>query len=158
MLEQKMQETKEGLNSYSAHNPFMQVAFTLGLILILGLLSLGLKGVAPNEMGNRFPWITSTAMILLFAVFNAVFGLMSAYPQKYWNRSILGFIALVGFTILFASGISGIPLAEAGSFRFLLIVVTFCYLVFIAITNSIKTIVAFAQKEEWNAPRQKNRK
>lgn len=37
-------------------------------------------------------------------------------------------------------------------------VVTFGYLVFLSIVGFIKRIVEFAQREEWNQPRPRNRK
>lgn len=140
-----------------AHHPFIQVSVAGAAILVFALFSYLLRSLAPEGMGQRLPWIAITAVLLLFALFNSIFCLASGNATRYWNQSVLGYILLAGLGGLLAWGVSGIPIQEAGSFRWLYFVVSFSYLVFISIVNLIRIIVAFAMKEEWNAPRQRDR-
>lgn len=147
-----------GLNSFTVYNPFVQAALAAGFILGFLLLGIAVKSVAPGNLGVRLPWITSTAMILLFAVFNSVFCLLARNATRYWNRSLMSYLLLVAFAGVLAWLVSGVPISEAGSFRWLFMVISLSYLVFISIVNLIKIIVAFAEKEEWLAPRLRERK
>jgi uncharacterized protein YacL len=157
-LKVSLNSTNPGLNSFTVYNPFVQAGLAAGFILGFLLLGLAIKSMAPGNMGARLPWITSTAMILLFAVFNSVFCLMAANATQYWNRSLISYLLLLGFGGLVAWLVSGIPISDAGSFKWLFMVISLSYLVFISIVNLIKVIVAFAEKEEWLAPRLRERK
>ncbi len=126
------------------------------LIFMFGTLLL--SAVGPQGFGDRLPWIVSLACLLLFALFNSIFCLASAQVDRYWQRSILAYVVLGGLGILFAWLLSGQLLTSVGSFKWLYIVVTFCYLVFISIINFMRMIVDFAQKEDWEKPKLTSRK
>ena len=155
MTEKPTKTTKLSLSK--ANNPFLQagvVFLTMLAILLIGQL---MKSQAPEGYGQRLPWIIVTAMLLLFAAANSIICLTSDKPVIYWNRSVISYILLAGAGILLGWVFSGISLRHAGSFQWLFFVVSFSYLVFISIVNLIRIIVAFAQKEEWHAPRPRNR-
>lgn len=114
--------------------------------------------VGPQGFGDRLPWIVALAFLLLFAVFNSIFCLSSTQVERYWQRSILAYIALGGLGILCAWLLSGKFLTSVGSFKWMYIVVTFCYLVFISIINFMRSVVNFAEKEEWKKPKLTSRK
>lgn len=140
-----------------AHRPFLQVVVSAGLIVFfLGILQF-VQPEGPGAFGQRLPWVVITAVMLLYALFNSIFCLASTHSTRYWNQSVLGYAVLAVFGGLLAWWDSGISIHEAGSFRWLFFVVSFAYLVFISIVNLIRIIVAFAQKEEWNAPRTRRR-
>jgi len=65
------------------------------------------------------------------------------------------YLALAFATSMAAWGFSGIPLREAGSYRWIYIVVTVGFIVFLSMVNFMKMIVRFAEKEEWNQPRKR---
>ena len=44
-------------------------------------------------------------------------------------------------------------MSEAGSYRWIYIVVAIGYLVFLSLMAMLRKIVEFAQREEWNHPR-----
>jgi hypothetical protein len=48
---------------------------------------------------------------------------------------------------------SSISIANAGSYMWIYVVVTFGYLVFLSLMTMLKKVVAFAEKEEWNSPK-----
>lgn len=147
--------SKASLNK--AYNPFLQGAvIVVAMIAFLGFGEL-LSSSAPDGYKQRIPWIIVTAMLLLFAVSNSIFCLVSDKPVYYWGRSVITYILLAAVAIFMASFLSGLPIRKAGSFEWLFFVVSFSYLVFISIVNLIRIIVAFAEKEEWLAPRSRNR-
>jgi drug/metabolite transporter (DMT)-like permease len=134
------------------HNPILQAAAAVaGIVLILlGAQVVKLAGVEVSEL---FPWMTAAVFMLCFALFNSVFSLVVKDMFKYWRRSIYSFMGLAFASGLLAWLFSSLPISEAGSYRWIYIVVTISYLVFLSIMALIRRIVEFAQREEWNQPR-----
>ena len=73
--------------------------------------------------------------------------------SKYWGRSIYSFMGLALGSGLTAYLFSSLTISEAGSYRWIYVVLTVGYLVFLSIVTFMRRIVEFAQKEEWNHPR-----
>jgi hypothetical protein len=149
--------TQHGLLA-KAYSPFLQAGAAGGMVILLLLITLPLKHVGPGGFSERLPWIIVTAFMLLFALFNSMIGLASLNSIRYWNQSVVSYMLLASIGGLLAWWSSGVPIHEAGSFRWLFFVVSFSYLVFISIVNLMRAIVAFAMKEEWSAPRQRDRR
>ena len=141
-----------------AYDPFLQAAVTGGVMVVFLLAGWVIRAVGPAGFSDRLPWIIALAFLLLFAVFNSIFCLAAGKSNRYWNRSVIAFLGLGLLGALIAWAMTGRFLTEVGSFRWLYMVVTFCYLVFISIINFMRAIVDYAQKEEWNAPKQTTRK
>ncbi len=141
-----------------AHHPFKQAAATVGLMVVFLLASWLMVRVGPEGFSQRLPWIIALAFLLLFAVFNSIFCLAAGQVDKYWQRSVLAYlgVGLIGAGLAWA--ITGQLLTEVGSFKWMYIVVTFCYLVFVSIINFMRTIVDFAQKEKWEKPKLTSKK
>jgi hypothetical protein len=76
--------------------------------------------------------------------------------EQYWNRSLASFVALAVISGLFAYLASGIWIDDAGSYRWIYIVVSIGYVIFLSMVTFMKNIVEFAEKEEWNHPRVRN--
>jgi hypothetical protein len=140
-------------------NPFIQAAITLAAVVLVNLVS-KICAWAGADIGERFPWLTAAAFMLVFALFNSIISLSSPSMVQYWSRSVYSFLGLGFVSALLAYLLSGLSLGEAGSYWWIFIVVTFGYLVFLSMMAMIRNIVEFAQKEEWNQPRfrQKKRK
>ncbi len=136
-----------------AFNPFLQAAVTLGaaLAVILGSKLIHLTGLI--EVPTRFPWMTSAVFMLCFAVFNSVFSLSAKNMMKYYGRSVYSFLGLAVTSGLLAWLFSSMTISEAGSYRWIFLVVTIAYLVFMSMMSMMRKIVDFAQREEWNHPR-----
>ncbi len=100
-----------------------------------------------------FAWSIATAFMLLFALLNSLMSLRADSFVRYWGRSMYSYLGLALCTGLAAWLFSGIPLRDAGTYRWIYIVVTFGFLVFLSLVNFMKKIVEFAEKEEWNQPR-----
>ena len=138
-------------------NPFIQasVALASALAIMLGSKLLALSGLL--EVPVRFPWMTAAVFMLCFAVFNSLLSISVENVMKYWGRSIYSFLGLAFCSGLLAWLFSSLTINEAGSYRWIFIVVTFAYLVFLSVVSLMRQIVEFAQREEWNQPRIRRR-
>lgn len=103
------------------------------------------------------PWVFASTFLLFYSIVNVVFSLSAEHTEKYWTQSIIGFVLTVGVLGVLAYLISGLGMNDAGSFKWIFIVVTISYLVFMSIARAMKSIVEFAQKEEWNSPKIRDR-
>lgn len=140
-----------------AYTPWLQAAVVFAAMAVLTIFAklLGMSGAL--HVSDRFPWLTAAAFQLFFALFNSIISLTAKNLNNYWGQSIPAFgVLAVGMGAL-AWLISGIPINEAGSYRWIFIAVTFSYLVFLSLMGFMKKIVDFAQKEEWNHPRMRSR-
>ncbi len=151
-----MDSTRKGIPE-SWKNPFLQVAVLLLTMLAVSLAALLLQS-AGLEVERRFTWTLAIAFILFFAVLNAIMCLTSEKLEKYIAKSVLSFIVLAAGSGLLAWLFSGMGIDEAGSYRWLYIVLTFGYLVFLAVIGMMRMIVEYAQKEEWEKPKKRSRK
>ncbi len=104
-------------------------------------------------------WTISLSLLLLFAVFASIMLLRTAGKvSRYWNQSMVSFFALALLSNFAAQAISGKSVGEVGSFKFLFVVITIGFLVFISIVNLARKIIEYAEREEWNQPRMRGRK
>ncbi|HOY07738.1 MAG TPA: hypothetical protein PLO67_20150 [Saprospiraceae bacterium] len=133
--------------------------FQAAIVLAAGLLFmtigwvLALNGV--QAIDRLFAWTVATAFALLFAIFNSLISLRAASSTKYWGASVYSYMALALCSGTAAWQFSGIPIREAGTYRWIFLVVTFGFLVFLSMVNFMKKIVQFAEREEWNQPRKR---
>lgn len=134
-------------------DPVYQALIALCGVIVISVLAklLGLTGIV--DIPQRFPWMSAASFMLLFAVFNSVFSLSSKELMKYWARSFYAFMGLAACAGLFAYLMSSLTIDQAGSYRWIYIVVTIGYLVFMSMMAMLRKIVDFAQREEWNSPR-----
>lgn len=141
-----------------AYNPFYVGGVVAGLSLLLMLGGKLFHVMGWLGVSRSFPWLSAASFLLVYAVFNSIFTLSSKNLDRYMGRSISAFLALLIVLALLARLVSGMPMSEAGPYRWVFFVLGFCYLVFISIMGFVKRIVAYAQREEWNQPRLRYRK
>lgn len=139
-------------------SPYHQIGIILIGIFFFDLIGKVCQSTGIMTIDEMTPWTISVAGSLFFAVFNSVFSLSSKDINVYWSKSTISYIILTLGGGLMAWGFSGISINGAGSYKWILIVVTISYLVFMSIIGFMRVIVAFAQKEVWQQPKQKNRK
>ena len=125
----------------------------LGGVVVISLLAklVGLTGI--TEVPQSFPWMSAASFMLLFAVFNSVLSVSSKDLMKYWGTSMYCFLGLAAAAAGVAYVLSSLSMSEAGSYRWIYIVVGIGYLVFLSLMAMLRKIVEFAQREEWNQPR-----
>jgi FtsH-binding integral membrane protein len=138
-------------------SPFLQALIVLALMLLFDLSGKFLQ-MAGMDIGPRYPWNVSASFLLFFALLNSLLSLLAKSTDHYWGKSILSYIALAALGGVAAKMFSSLNINEAGSYRWLYIVLTIGYLVFLSIIGLVRKIVEFAQKEEWEKPRQRNKK
>jgi len=68
--------------------------------------------------------------------------------NTYWLHSIISFVILLVVGGLMAWAISGVSINNAGSVRWIYVVFTFGYLVFLSIVNFMKFLVKLAQRQD----------
>lgn len=134
-------------------NPVYQAGLALAGVVVFSVAAklVGMTGL--TEVPQRFPWMSAASFLLLFALFNSVFSLTSKDLMKYWGRSMYCFIGLAATAAGAAYLLSSMTMSEAGSYRWIYIVVGIGYLVFLSLMAMLRKIVEFAQREEWNHPR-----
>ncbi|MEO0338913.1 MAG: hypothetical protein AAF242_06840 [Bacteroidota bacterium] len=137
-------------------NPIFQAALVFGGVLLTIAMGAILK-TSGMGMSERWPWMCATSFMLFFAMFNSVFALTSKTLSKYWGKSIYSFLGLAFISGLMAYMSSGLSINEAGSYRWIYIVVTIGYMIFLGMATMMRTIVDFAQKEEWSSPKRRDR-
>ena len=139
-------------------DPVLQAGVILAMVFVIDIFSVIISGTNTVGVSNRFPWLCAASFMLFFALFNAVLSASAKNTAKYWGRSMYSFMGLALGAGLLAWGFSGLTIRQAGSYQWIYLVVTVGYLVFLGMISLIKNVVTFAQREEWNKPRLKNRR
>ena len=141
-----------------AYNPVLQAAVIFAAAFVVTLVGKFVNAIGLLQVGERFPWMSAASFMLFFALFNSIFSLSADNLNRYWSRSIFSFGGLAIANGLAAYLLSGLHIDQAGSYRWIFVVLTFGYLVFLSVMGFMKRIVEFAQREEWNHPRIRKRK
>ena len=122
------------------------------LLMLIGWVSTAMGWFSVDKL---YAWSIASAFLLVFALANSLLSLSAGSFFKYWGSSMYSYIGLALFSNLAAKMFSGIPIGEAGSYRWIFIVVTVGFVVFLSMVNFMKRIVNFAEREEWNQPRRR---
>ncbi|MEM8585008.1 MAG: hypothetical protein AAGF87_12095 [Bacteroidota bacterium] len=138
-------------------DPLVQAGVVLAAVFLIDVIGAAVGGSGPEGRPNLFAWQCAAAFILFFALFNSIFMATTKEVQRYFQRSMYGFSGLVLGGGLLAYLFSGVGVRDAGSYFWILIVLTIGYFVFMGMVITIRRVVDFAQREEWNQPRKKHR-
>ena len=122
------------------------IVFLAGLLL--ALLDKLATAIGLWESASNNAWIIMTAFVLFYALFNSILSLKADSMNRYWSRSIMSFVGLIAVSIGVSTLLSGIGIDEAGSFRWLFLVLTIGYLVFLVIVRLMRRIVEIAIKQD----------
>lgn len=136
-------------------HPYQQAIGVFAFAVTFMGLGWALKRIGLFDTEPLFSWAIATAFLLLFGIINSLFSFNADRRLMYWRNSIYTFLGLAIANGMAAWGISGVPVNEAQSYKFIYVVVTIGFLVFISMVNAMRSIVEFAQKEEWNEPRKR---
>lgn len=129
-------------------HPLKQAAFFIGATLVvLGVIKiLQLSGFVAQE--STLSWEVSLMIILIFGVFNSVMGLPYKNQNDYWFYSTLAYIAVAVFGALLSFLFCNLGIDELGPFKWIYIVFTIAYLIFLSIIRAMRKIVQIAQKQD----------
>ena len=125
------------------------------MIMLFAFL-LTVSGIYDQE--PLFAWSIAAAFLLLFALYNSLLSLNTDKPSQYWGQSVYSYIGLAFVMSMAAWLFSGISLSNAGSYKFIYLVVTIGFMVISSMVNFMKKIVQFAEREEWTQPRKRRRR
>lgn len=101
------------------------------------------------------PWAIATAFMLFFAMLNSLQSLRADSFVKYWQASMYSYMLLAFGNAMIAWGFSGTSISDAESYKWIFLVVSIGFIVFLSMVNFMKVIVKFAEKEEWTEPRKR---
>jgi len=129
-------------------NPFKQagIVFLGSLLFTLLFKIFDWTGMAAQP--DYLPYTMNAAGLLFFALFNSVMSLSYQNQNVYWLKSIIAYALFMIVGTLVSRYISGVPLDEAMSFRWLYIVFTIGYVVFLVIVRLMRKIVLIAKKQD----------
>lgn len=144
------------MDIFKVATPFVQAGISIALGLFFMLTCLLFESTL--ALRPERPWVFASTFLLFYSIFNVVFSLNAENAEKYWTQAIIGFVLCVGGLGVLAYLISGLGMNDAGSFKWIFIVITISYLIFMSIVRAMKGIVDFAQKEEWNSPKMRDKK
>jgi hypothetical protein len=137
----------------------------LRLLMIIGIgyiiLVLGgklLEWTNMMEPSEKFPYMAGAASLFIFAMFGSMFIVKAKNVSKYIGRAIYCYLGLVVTTILISWLLTSKPIGEVGSYKWIYLVLTIGFMIFLGIMIFVRNIVEYAEKEEWHHPRQRNRK
>jgi len=129
-------------------NPPQQAAIVMAGGVVIMAISWILKQTGLMIPKDVFPWEIAFSGILFYSLFNALFGLAQKGNNMYFLQSLISYLVLTIVLCLIAWFVSGMTIDEAGSFRWILIIFTFAYLLIVSISNMMKFIVKLAQKQD----------
>lgn len=141
-------ESKHTLGIKIAAQPAYQalIIFIFGVFLALIDSGTHLNGIGTSAKNST--WILMTTCILFYAVVSSVLSLFSKSPNRYWRDAIFSYVGLMIVCAGTATLLSGISMDEAGSFRWLFLVLSLGYLVFLSIVRLMRRIVEIAIKQD----------
>jgi hypothetical protein len=129
-------------------SPFKQV---IGVLLV-AIVFMGFSSLVPSSpyssTNGIMPWVVICGMILFFAIINSILCLGASDGNTYWLHSIISFVILLVVGGMMAWVISGVSINDAGSVRWIYVVFTFGYLVFLSIVNFMKFLMKLAQRQD----------
>ncbi|MEM6965174.1 MAG: hypothetical protein AAF573_10425 [Bacteroidota bacterium] len=153
-----MQDTTNDPFLEKVSDPVNQAGIVLVCTIFIMIITKMATWMGIAEFRDYIPWVIAASFLLFYAVFNALFSLSTDDMNKYWIRSMVSYSVLAIALGLLAYLASSVGFSEAGTIRWIFIVLTFVYLVFLSIVNFMKKIVAFAESEEWTAPKKRRKK
>lgn len=129
-------------------SPYHQLLFVLVLTLVMMGMSYFMPKVQYSSTEHIMPWVVVCGMILFFALLNSVLSFSASKDSNYWMQSMISFATLLIVSSLLAWLVSGVSIYEAGSVRWIFMVLTFGYLVFMSIVNLIKFLLDLSKKSD----------
>jgi hypothetical protein len=128
--------------------PLYQALLVVAMTIVFSLIDKMMPHHTELLEINSGTWIVGTAMILCYIILNTIVALRIEPIIPYWSKSVTYYIGTLVFVYAWSYLLSGKSIDEAGSFRWLWLVLTLVYMVFFAIARSMKRIVDFALKQD----------
>ena len=133
-----------------SYNPILQGVVILGFAVLIMLLAKIIQWTGIAHISGQAFWIIAGTSILLFALSNSILSLSSKDMDNYWVRSIPTYAVVMIMSSSFAYLFSAMTMQEAGTFKWIFMVLTFGYLLFLSMMRFMRKIVDIAQEEDDN--------
>ena len=133
-----------------SYNPILQGVVILGFAVLIMLLAKIIQWTGIAHISGQAFWIIAGTSILLFALSNSILSLSSKDMDNYWVRSIPTYAVVMIMSSSFAYLFSAMTMQEAGTFKWIFMVLTFGYLLFLSMMRFMRKIVDIAQQEDDN--------
>ncbi len=132
-------------------NPLGQATLIIIAVVVVQLMSLIIYG--STDTAGDAAWIIAGAFALFYGFFNAIFLLGADNPNSYISKSFTGYLLV----LLFGAGIAYIislqwPSQNSTSMRWIFMIVTFSYFIFITIVYFMRKIIEYAQRQDTELP------
>lgn len=127
--------------------PFRQLLLCFGIMILLVLVLYMASLMKITTVEKEDYWICFLAPILFFVVMNCVVTFFSKEHLVYYRESLMSYIILTMLACLGGWIITGINILDLVHFKFVLIVITFVFLVFLSIINLMKWIMKYILTE-----------
>lgn len=132
---------------YKVHPVSQGVAVLAVILASIGFASL-LKTLGWYEPSVNMPWIITFSFLLFYALGNCLMSFSADKPDVYWVQSVFIYVLIAGIGVLVSSWISGISILESKSFRWILMIFSFSYLVLLTIMRMIRRIIKYVIKQD----------
>ena len=128
-------------------DPINQAVIILTGCLFFQIFSLLLTANAVPE-NNTGPWIVAGASTLFYAFVNAVVSLQGEQIGTYFTRAVSGYFLMLLGSAAMAYAFAGFSAAGSASIRWIFIMITFSYFIFITIAFFMRKIINYAQRQD----------
>jgi hypothetical protein len=125
-------------------SPTIQVTFFSGMAVV-GLI--GAKIMAKDPLTI---WMIAASSLLLFSLMNNIQSVSVKKYKKYLIQSIYLFMFMLIGMVLLATGLSGMSVFDAGSYRTIFTIVLIANFIFIAIVMLVRGFLVFLEEKDEN--------
>lgn len=129
-------------------SPFAQLV----IVLVVMIVMIGVTSIIPqskySSTAETMPWVSVCVAMLFFALINSILGFGTSNANKYYFLSLMSYAILILLGSILAWYMTAIPIKEAKGIKSVFIVITFGYLVFLAIVNLIRFFIAWSKRKD----------
>lgn len=93
-------------------------------------------------------WVISLSFTFVFVVCNCLIFVYAENMNTYWQHSILAYAVIAFISSILAGKLSGLSIDSAGSFRWIYIVFSIGYIIFLSMIRTMRWIVVLAKRED----------
>jgi len=116
---------------------------------VIMLISYG--GLSKSDAPDKSQiYLVSASFVLIYVIFNSILSYGIDNMAKYLPRSIIGFVGLTVISTVVAQLLSGVAIDDAGTYKWLYIVFSMCYIIFLVIVRTMRKIIDLAQEQDKN--------
>jgi hypothetical protein len=131
------------------NNPFWQGGTVFTFVAFAMLVLKGLEVSKNMDFSPHSFWVVCGTGMLVYALFSSILSLgVEGDMNAYWTRSTASYVLLMVLGGCLAWLFSGLMIDEAASFKWIFMVVTFGYLLFLSLMRFMRKVVILAQQED----------